>query len=136
MFDRANEDMQDAIDVVYAGEYPIEDFDYQRLPNMSVDEVKMMAGSTYVPFIAPGSLAGLSQQQTYAYLIQNGRPKEWCDRANDWSQKSIPAIVLVDTSKGDYKGFHLGDGQKRVAYADAKGQKTIDVIVMRRRLAN
>lgn len=136
MFDRANEDMRQAIDVVYAGEYPIGDFDHQELPNLSVDKVKKMAESTYAPFIAPGSLTGLSRKQTDTHLMKNGRFKEWCDRANDWSQKSIPAIVLVDISKGGNKSYILGDGQKRLAYADANGQHTIDVIQMRRKLAD
>jgi len=136
MFDRANEDMQEAIEAIYADEYPIEDFDYQRIPDMLIDEVKKTAGSTYAPFIDPGSLKGLKQAQADAHLMKSGMSKEWCERAKDWSGKSIPAIVMVDTSKGENKCCHLGDGQRRLAYADAKGQKTIDAIIMRRRLAD
>lgn len=42
--------ISDAAQMQSMDEYPIEDFDYKRISDMSVDEVKEMAGTTFAPF--------------------------------------------------------------------------------------
>ena len=133
MFDRADEDIQRAIDEVDEGVYPIDEYDSLFVKGMLVDDAITMAGSSYAPFIQPGSLKDLDDEQTDSALTQKGKSEDWSDLAKGWLEAGIPAIVFVDISSEEEAHYLLGDGHHRLAYANAKGLETIDVIIMRRR---
>ena len=55
------------------------------------------------------------------------RGKQWADKAQQWLNDGIPAIVIVDTP--EFTG--VADGRGRVNFAIGMGIKTLPVIMMK-----
>lgn len=54
----------------------------------------------------------------------------WAQRALEWTERSVPPIVLVELANG-YR--EVGDGRSRVSLALGLGWKTIPAVVMTQR---
>jgi hypothetical protein len=78
---------------------------------------------------SPGELAEMNIRERRAAL-DNFRGSSWAARAVQWTQHTVPPIVVVDALP-DLVG--IGDGRGRVSYAIGMGWKTLPVIFLRKK---